>query len=170
MIKTCEVCGEEFEARKASHRKCQICFRGGTQSERAKTGPPPQTVPTECTFTTFYNEDGNLKREIFLESAERMTEIVESSRMTVSQIRNLFHMLKSASNVLKADPKADFGATRQTFYEFVRQVEYQHNRGHIPEVFVKFVRDHVDVATKEPREFNGFVEYLTSILARIKQK
>ena len=170
MIKICERCGKKFEAREDFHKVCQDCFRGGTYAGRAKTGPPMRTIPAGCTFTTFYGEDGYLKRAIFLESAEKMTEILESAKMTMSQIRSLFHMLKSASNALKADRKAKFGEARNTFYEFVRQVDYQRKRGHIPDVFVKFVRDHTDVATKDAREFEGFVQYLTSILARIKQK
>jgi CRISPR/Cas system CSM-associated protein Csm2 small subunit len=170
MTKICEQCGKEFEAREHFHRKCQDCFRGGSQASRGRTAPAQRSVPAECTFTTFYGEDGYLKREIYLESAEKMTGILESNDMTMNQIRNLFHMLKSASNVLKADPNADFGEARQTFYEFVRQVDYQHKRKHIPDVFVKFVKDHVDVATKSAKEFDGFVQYLTSILARIKQK
>ncbi len=170
MSKTCEKCGKKFEAKQTFHKLCPNCYRGGTPQNKAGVGPAPKTVPAECTFATFYGENGNLKREIFIESAEKMTSILEDASMTMSQTRNLFHMLKSASIVLKADPKADFGATRQTFYEFVRQVDYQHKRGHIPDVFVEFVRDHVDVATKDAKEFEGFVEYLESILARFKQK
>ena len=170
MTKICKQCEEEFKAREHFYKLCPSCHRSGTHAGRSKTAPAQRTVPAECTFTTFYGEDGYLKREIYLESAEKMTGILESNGMTMSQIRNLFHMLKSASNVLKADPNADFGEARQTFYEFVRQVDYQHKRKHIPDNFVKFVKDHVDVATKSAKEFDGFVQYLTSILARIKQK
>ena len=170
MIKTCEQCGNKFEAKEAFHKLCPNCFRGGTSGGKGRRDPPPKEVPSECIFTTFYDGECFLKREIYIESAEKMTNILERNGMTMSQIRSLFHMLKSASNVLQADPEAKFGSARNTFHEFIRQVDYQHKRGHVPEVFVKFVRDHLEVATKNAKEFDGFVEYLTSILARIKQK
>ena len=89
MIKTCEGCGKKFEAREAFHKLCQDCFRSRTPPGRARTAPPPRTVPGECTFATFYGEDGYLKREVYLESAEKMTGILESAGMTMNQIRNL---------------------------------------------------------------------------------
>lgn len=170
MIKTCEKCGEKFEARENFYKYCPSCFRAGPGSGKGKREPPPDTVPAECIFTTFYTEDGYPKRELYIDSAEKMTSILEKNGMTMSQLRSLFHMLKSASNLLKSSPEARFGDARKTFHEFVRQVDHQNKRGHVPAVFVKFVRDHLEVATKNAKEFDGFVEYLTSILARIKQK
>ena len=170
MIKICESCGKKFDASKDFYKLCPSCHRSGTHSGRGRAGPAQRTVPSECVFKTFFGEEGYPKREIYIESAVKMSEILEREDMKMSQIRNLFHMLKSASRILKADPHAEFGEARKTFCEFVRQVDYQYKRERIPPVFVEFVRQHVDIATKDPNEFFGFVEYFTSILARIKQR
>jgi CRISPR/Cas system CSM-associated protein Csm2 small subunit len=169
MIKICESCGKEFEAKEDFHKRCLDCHRSRPPSRKGRT-PPPQAVPAECTFTTFYGEDGQPKREIFIESAEKMARILEAEGMKISQIRTLYNMLKTALSGLRTYPEASFGEARTTFYKFVRHVGYQHRRGLVPDVFLKFVKDHVDVATKDENEFAGFVEYLHSILAGINPK
>ena len=54
--------------------------------------PPSADVPKECIFTTFYTSSGYLRREIFIEAAEKMSRLLTNERMTQSSFRSLFNM------------------------------------------------------------------------------
>lgn len=128
-------------------------------------------IPNDCMFQdSFYDEDGYLKRSVFLESAEKMSYILQKQRMTQASIRSLFGYINSIKTKLKADRNIPLGYIRENFLKFVTHTEYQVNRGVIPEVFKEFVDRHKDLAIKSKKEFLGFADYLTSIVARMKQK
>jgi len=193
MKKKCRECGKEFEAKQPRFETCYDCYQkkkrqGGVGNTMDFSGiggagqPNPRHrpsgvdqggIPAECVFTTFLDEEGYYKRAIFLESAQKAASLFskppeKSSGMTQSSLRQLFNMLKDAERRLRIGE--DFGSARETFFRFARQVEYQTNREVTPRVFQDFVQKHIDTASKNPEEFKGFVEYLTSIMAQMKQK
>lgn len=127
-------------------------------------------MPANCVFRTFYGEDGYLKREIFIESAGKTARIFENEGMTQTSFRSLFNMLKSMEQRLKAG-KIPQGEVDEAFLDFIRQVEYKTNREVLKsDIFRKFVNAHKDIVLGNEKEFKGFVEYLTSILAYMKPK
>lgn len=135
------------------------------------------TLPGECVFQTFYDDDKkeNLKRAIFIEAAEMASKAFMNANISQTSVRNLFHLLKDMANRMRADKKLDFGKARETFYKFHRQVVYNVNRKGergplLHPVFKEFVEKQIDTATRSREEFLGFVEYLTSIVARLKAK
>jgi CRISPR/Cas system CSM-associated protein Csm2 small subunit len=133
--------------------------------------PPSADVPKECIFTTFYTSSGYLRREIFIEAAEKMSRLLTNERMTQSSFRSLFNMLKTVEQRIKKErEEIHDDEVRQTYYKFVEQCDYQVNRRIITHLFAKFARYHLDTVTKNKREFSGFVEYLTAIMARMKTK
>jgi len=146
---------------------CSQARRGGGRKTQPSAG---RALPQECVFNTFYGEDGKLRREIFLESAEKAARLFEEQKMSQASIRSLFQMLKSLEQRLKVDKDMSVGELNEVFFRFIRQVEYQAKREVIPEVFRQFVDQHKDVVIGDIREFKGFVEYLTSIVARMKTK
>ncbi|MFW6106641.1 MAG: type III-A CRISPR-associated protein Csm2 [bacterium] len=177
MWQKCPECGKSFDPKGGKYKICYDCFQkqkkqaggGGSGSSKSRKGRGAQ-LPEECVFDTFY-KDGHLRRGIFVEAAEKMAGILSRQKMTATSIRNLFNMLKPVANRLKAEPDADFGLAQTQAYEFYRQVQYMRKRGVIAsDVFVEFVRRHLDLMTSKQKEFFGFVEYLTSIMAYVKQK
>jgi len=121
-------------------------------------------------FASFY-ENGHLRRAIYLEAAQKMTDLCMGEGLTTSQLRQLFFMLKSVEQRLKGEPDLDFGIVQEAVWKFARQVEYQVKRGVMKSpTFAAFIAKHVDVACKDVKEFRGFVEYLTSIVAYLKEK
>lgn len=134
-------------------------------------GGPSHGLPPECIFKdSFYASDGYLRKEIFMDAAEKMYLVFQSERITQTSIRHLFNMLKSVEMRLKADRDLPLGFVRENFFKFVTHTVYQTNRGILSPLFKEFIERHADLAVKEKKEFRGFVEYLTSIVARMKQK
>ena len=133
------------------------------------------SLPKECFFETFYDAGNHLRREIFIGAADKASGIFMNANISQTSIRNLFHLLKDTANRLQAEKNLDFGVAKETFYKFHRQVVYNVNRKGdkgplLHPVFKEFVESHLDVATKSREEYLGFVEYLTSIVARLKSK
>ena len=79
-------------------------------------------------------------------------------------------MIKSIEMGLKADKRLPLGYVRENFLKFVTHTEYQIKRGVVPGIFGRFINAHREIAIKSKEEFMGFVQYLTSIVARMKQK
>jgi hypothetical protein len=80
-------------------------------------------------------------------------------------------MLKSVEQRIKREKEeVHEDDVRQSYYKFIEQCDYKVNQRIISPVFAKFAKLHLDTVTKNKREFVGFVEYLTGILARMKTK
>jgi len=163
----CQKCGKPV--REARFKFCYECNQKQRESDSGGVNRDA-SLPKECIFSSFYDEGGHLRREIFIESAKGASEVFMQANISQTSIRNLFHLLKDMGNRLQADRNFDFGAAKETFYKFVRQVEYNVKRQVLHPVFQEFSERHLDVSTKNKKEFLGFIEYLTSIVARLKSK
>ncbi len=165
----CPQCGRP---KKPEFDVCFTCSQtnkgSGTGGRSKKSG---NEIPSECVLNTFYKGD-YLRREIFLEQAQRLADIFGGDRkgMSQSSIRSLFGMLKAMEQRIRVEKNLPEDEMREVYYKFVRHCEYQRKRDIIPESFLNFAKVHLDTATKNNREFRGFVEYLTSIMARMKTK
>jgi CRISPR/Cas system CSM-associated protein Csm2 small subunit len=170
-VAKCQKCGKPL--RDPKFKYCYDC-----DQKMKKEGPGDQqavSLPKECVFESFYDDSNHLRREVFIESADKASKVFMNANISQTSLRNLFHLLKDMANRMQADKKLDFGVARETFYKFHRQVVYNANRkaekGYIIDpVFKEFVDNHTDVATRSKEEYFGFVEYLTSIVARLKTK
>lgn len=171
MIKTCKICKKPFDAKKDYYETCFNC----SKKERSQTreNASSNTLPDECFFETFY--DGTtFKRAIFIEAAQKAALQFEANKMTQTSIRRLFNMLKAAQQEADAadneETKTSIAKTR--YFEFYRLAEYQSRRqsANLPEIFRQFAERHIDIAAGSYKEYCGFVEYLTSIMAYMKQK
>lgn len=167
----CQNCGKPVKDPK--FKLCWDC----DQKIKKESGDDSKTIslPKECIFETFYDNENHLRREIFIEAADKTSETFMNANISQTSLRNLFHLLKDMANRLQADKKLDFGVAKETFFKFHRQVVYNVNRKGdkgplLHPVFKEFVESHIDTATKSREEYLGFVEYLTSIVARLKSK
>jgi len=162
----CQKCGKPFK-----DPKYKFCFECSQKMKEVGDDTTQEiALPKECIFQTFYDDKGHLKREIFIEAAEKASELFMNANISQTSIRNLFNLLKDMANRLKADRQFDFGIAQETFYKFHRQVVYNVKRQILNPVFKEFAEKHLDAATKTKEEYLGFVEYLTSIVARLKSK
>jgi RecJ-like exonuclease len=162
----CQKCGKPVK-----DPKYKLCFEcnqkarsGQGETEKAMAFPP------NCVFQSFYDDHGHLRREIFIEASRELSELFMRANISQTSIRNLFNMLKDMANRLQADRNLDFGIAQETLYRFIRQVEYNVKRQVLNPIFQEFAERHLAVSTKDRKEFLGFVEYLTSIVARLKSK
>lgn len=121
------------------------------------------------THPSFY-ENGFLRKEIFLDSAAEMARLFEENKMSQGSFRSLFNLLNFVDKKISADPKLPLPYVREQLYRFVTLCEYQHKRRVIQLEFLMFVKAHLSVAEKSKEEFHGFVEYLKSIMARMRAK
>lgn len=148
----------------------------GYQQQRSgrgdrRGGTPYDRIPDECIFRHgFYDPDGYLKREVNIESAEKMAYILQDKGISQTSVRQLFNSIKHTESMLISRPEMETGFIREKFGKFVTDVEYQSKRGVIPFLFKDFVRAHLDIAESSVKEFKGFVAYLTAIVCRMKQK
>lgn len=144
---------------------------------------PPNPSPTPrfsnkfVIAGSFYDESGFLKREVFIETAEAIADRFKEAKLTQTSLRRLFGPLKAEQNRLRLNsptsPQA-FGPAREALYRLIPLVESYtkreiHRRTDFS-VFLQFLREHCDLACKEAREFIGFVELFTSVIARLKPK
>jgi CRISPR/Cas system CSM-associated protein Csm2 small subunit len=170
-VAKCQNCGKPVK-----DPKFKFCWECDQKMKKEGAGDfQTISLPKECIFETFYDSKTHLRREIFIESADKASEIFMNANISQTSLRNLFHLLKDMANRLQADKRLDFGVAVETFFKFHRQVVYNVNRKGdrgplLHPVFKEFVESHTDVATKSREEYLGFVEYLTSIVARLKSK
>jgi CspA family cold shock protein len=143
--------------------------RTSGQQNRATSSLPAQSV-----LPTFYCQ-GALRREIYIESAKATATAFGSQQVTRTSIRRLFFMLKSATNQIQGDEEKDLPFVRQRLYEFHRLVVYNNKRLSgktplLPTIVKEWVDAHLDLAESSVAEFVGFVEYLTSVVAYLRDK
>lgn len=143
----------------------------GRGREGYSRGTDDVSIPNICLFRdSFYDDDGYLKREIFLEAAEAMARLLQENSMTQTSLRHLFNEIGFIRSRIKSDRNLPLGFIRENLLKFVVHTEYQTRRNVTKECFKRFVDLHKDLAMKDKREFLGFAEYFTSIVARMKQK
>jgi CRISPR/Cas system CSM-associated protein Csm2 small subunit len=169
---TCPQCGKR---KKPEHPLCWDCFQKsrGSKGQGYSGNRGNDSIPGQILFEDSFYRDGFLKREIYIESAQEAASFFERQKpsLSSSSIRSLFYKLKAVEQRLQNPvDKPPLPEVQQAYYEFVRQCVYQDKRNVIPTAFRLFAEKHLDVATKSEEEFQGFVQYLTSIIASMKSK
>lgn len=121
---------------------------------------------------TFLTDDGFIRKEVFVDKPNKAARDFRHGPkpLTQSQIRAAFHQLKSFSNRMRVDKKISLNEMKEVYLRFYRWAKYQVKRDAIPREFLDFVKHHTEVATKSKDEFNGFVEYITSILVELRAR
>jgi hypothetical protein len=166
----CPNCGKRKKPEFPICYDCSQQQRGSSGSSRGGFSRE-EGLPQECVFDTFYTKEGFLRPEIFLAAAEKAASVFENGGMSQTTIRSLFYMLKAMEQRLKVEKNIPQGEVNEVFLKFIRQVEYQTKRQVIAtKSFKEWVDTHTKVVLGSAKEFMGFVEYLTSIVARIKVK
>ena len=168
----CQKCGKPVKDPK--YKLCYECSQKQREGERGESRQEI-SLPQECIFRTFYGENNFPRREIYIEGAEKASEAFTRAGITATSVRNLFYPLKEMANNMKTNKNLDFGFAKDAFLKVHRQIVYNVNRKGdkgpvLHPVFKEFVDKHLDLVMSKKEEFLGFVEYLTSIVARLKSK
>jgi len=174
--RTCTNCGREFIPEEPMQLLCPDCARklgsnpGRGKGDRYKQKGVRSEIPAYCFFDSFYDDNGKLKKEIFLDAAKTVAEIFERNRITASSLRKFFSIVKAIDQRLSANPKLKIEDVRDSFYKIIPLVNYQYKRGVIKRVLVDFLEGNFETAIKSREEFKGFAHYFTSIICYAKQK
>ena len=149
-----------------------LCYNCSQENRGAGAGSFKGKQKIHIFADTFLNEKGFPKKDIYQEAAENAANAFQNARPQMSQksIRSIFQMLKTMELRMRTEKDIPEEEVFDVFYKMERQVSYQEKREVVPRIFLDFVEKHKDLATKNKKEFLGFVEYLTSIMARMKTK
>ena len=136
-------------------------------------GPQRQelAIPPECVFPTYYGEGGTLRREVFVEAAEKVARLFNNrdSNVRPFALRLYLNRVKAIERDLR-NKACTFDQVRERLYAMKRDAAYQVGRRTLGPVFSDFLGKNLDLATKDEKEFRGFVEYLTSVVAYCRQR
>ncbi len=143
------------------------------EERQRRTNAPRQdpAIPAECVFQSYYGEDGTLRREIFIEAAERVARLFNSREGNVRPfaLRLFLNRVKAIERDLRAK-KCTMEQAREKLYIVRRDAAHQVGRRTMGQVFVEFLNKNLETALKDEREFRGFVEYFASVAAYCRQR
>lgn len=113
----------------------------------------------------YFDEKGQLKKEIFIDDAKRMAEtfVRDEPSLKYTALRNFYNKIREIEFKLKRTK--NFEDIRQDIYSLVPLVNYQFNRRIVPSSYKEFIEKQVNLAVKDERSFYAFLEYHKSILA-----
>lgn len=114
----------------------------------------------------YFDEKNYLRAGIFKEEAKEVANILADLKMTPTSLRAFYNKLKEIESRYKANK--DFDLIKPSLYAFERDVAYQVSRGVVPNEFRKFININADLASRGPKELNGFVEHFLSVLSYFK--
>lgn len=159
MLKKCEKCGKEFEARQPHFKLCPDCF----SSLQYKL-----TDISDLLLKSYYEKQEPLK-EVYVGIPQQIANIFANSKPSLGtkQLRDFHH------KVLKARTKANLkgiGAAKYILYECQRDIEYQLKREVIPQSFAQFMKHHLALAEKDEKSLEGFYQHLDSIVCYFPRK
>ncbi|MCX7803681.1 MAG: type III-A CRISPR-associated protein Csm2 [Planctomycetota bacterium] len=144
-----------------------------TEGRLPRAGAPRQepAIPAECVFQSYYGEGGTLRREIFIEAAERVARLFNSREGNVRPfaLRLFLNRVRAIDRDLRTKA-CTMDQVRERMYAVRRDAAYQVGRRTLGPVFVEFLTRNLEPALKDEREFHGFVEYFTSVAAYCRQK
>lgn len=150
MLKKCERCGKEFDARDPKHKTCQQCFR-----ERGY-------IPEELLLHSYYNSKGNLVEEIFIGVPERLAGIFHYDGLKNTQARYFYNKALQAKEIAL---RKEFDSARPILNECIPEMKGKLNRGvkGFTQSFANFLTHHLS-SVKDERALEAFHKHLKSVL------
>lgn len=111
---------------------------------------------------SYYDRNGNLIKEVYLETPEEIAKVFAKSKLATKQLRDFFTKIRSALNTgyFKGMDKAN-----PLLWKCSPDLEYQLGREIIPPSFYKFMKHHLSLAENNLNNLKGFFEHLQSVLA-----
>lgn len=169
MRKKCQTCGNDFEAKEAYHKYCSRCIPSARSagSGPAATAKPVQSNIQDLLIKEYYDQEGNLKKEIFIGTPQKLADIFVSDRLGTKQLRDFHGVISKARK--KAALKG-IAAVRAALYKCQADTEYQLKRGVVPSSFVQFMKHHLALAEKDEKSLEAFFQHYDSIVCYFPNK
>lgn len=165
MKKKCQECGKEFEPKEQYHKTCFQCNKKKNESSYVG-GNQSHGLPDNYLKDGYFDEKGYLRAGIFKEEAKEVANILAALRMTSTSLRAFYNKLKEIESRYKTTN--NFDSIKSSLYAFERDVAYQVSRGVVQNEFRKFINFNATLASKGPKELNGFVKHFLSVLSYFK--
>jgi hypothetical protein len=114
--------------------ECSQTQRGGGGSApgtgAAPRGPsPPEKLPDQFAFDSFYDEKGKLRQDLFFDVPEQVADLLVGSGLEKAQVRQLYQGLLECTVPIR-DGRGDFRLAKERFSaSYVEPVVRQHGRG-----------------------------------------
>jgi len=157
MLKKCENCGNTFEAREEYYKLCNEC----NKKRQYNKGESKEELPLNLLLKTYFDEKGDLVKEIFLDIPEQLAKKFYQNGLRMKQLRDFYHVISAArtSALLKG-----MAAVRPSLWQCITKLEYQLKRGIVPKSFVSFMKHHLVLAERDEKYLDAFYQHLDSIV------
>ena len=116
-----------------------------------------------------FDEHGRPKREIYLDWAETISEDLEKEGMTKASLRRFYSQVK----VLQPLLQENFDDNKHKLYRVLTLATYGVNRDQdvkLPDMFLYFIRQNIELATKDLKHYLAFLDHFESVVAYFKGK
>lgn len=148
--------------------------RENTPHEHHGSVPPTGKVQR---LTGYYDSNNHLTREIIVEEAVKEADrfAVTDPPLKMSALRRFFHRVRAIEARYRARSDSEgrqkaFETIRPELDQLLPAVTYSTNRKVVPPVFKDFLTHHVELATRSPQDFEGFVVHFQSVVAYSKAR
>jgi len=171
---TCSRCGRParvpFVPRDPARVLCSNCHRGdqeessGTHGDRWSGGRREVVLPEGYLKLGYFGEDGHPRKEILIEEARAMAELLANSDLAAGKLQGLYTRVRILKD--RVNQTGDFAAIRSDIYGLLTDAADSTGRKITPEVFLRFVERNVELATVDAKSFReGLVEHLRGVRA-----
>lgn len=134
--------------------------------QRASQGPQQSqtapALPANYLRGGYYNESGNLKKEIIIDWPEELANSLSRTNLKMTQLRKFYNRAKAIEQKYRF--ARDFEGVKSDLYILQRDAQYAFNRGVVPLIFLDFIKRNIEVAVKSPADFKGFVQHYQSLV------
>jgi len=146
-------------------KKAGIKVGGGRGSRRqGKGSPPARGLPPGYLEGGYFDEKGNLRREMIIEWPRAIASTLVRERMKIAAIRNFFTTVRGIESAYRVS--GDFDSVCPRIWSLAPKVNYQAARGIASRTFKQFIETNLPLATKNANHFlEGFVEHFQCVVA-----
>ena len=131
---------------------------GGRQGERPRLDHKK--------MTDYYDQDGCIRREVYVEWPKQIVEALSEARVTRSRLRKLYEQVLATKARLRLGQESDTQVLRSGLLQLRRAAEHLGARQPpLPRIAVDFVVIHTDNVREDPKLFIGFFELFQSVYA-----
>jgi len=183
LSKKCRQCGkptlsEEYElCLQCSSAKRKYRVGAKVQNARQKenlatNGGGRAAFDSDYLLGGYFDEKGNLRREVIVEWPEKVASELSEKGMTETALRRFFMQVKALE--LKRRSGESFDRLRPKILKLIPQVVYAVSRSTqssgVPGSFKEFVDRNVELAGENKENFKAFAEHFECVVAFFKER
>jgi len=167
--------GEAFRKAGYNPRRRPERGRGRPDRPHGRQDAPDRSgggrgLPRDCLLDSYYNEHGQLRREIFVEIPEKLAATFQQhpDPVKASAMRKFYECVRTVREMLIQEKS--FEACKPDLYRLKPLVRRQKERRVVSEAFVQFIDHNIDLAVQSPENLKGFHRLFESVICYSKEK